>query len=109
MLNAIGLANVGVNDFCRTKLSLLNEINTNIIISIAGSKIEDYVEVMSILENSNGKHIGYEINVSCPNVKEGGMEFGVDANMTYELTSKLRNMTNKLLILFTFVCFYVFV
>ena len=99
MLNAIGLANVGVNDFCRTKLSLLNEINTNIIISIAGSKIEDYVEVMSILENSNGKHIGYEINVSCPNVKKGGIEFGVNEDIIYQLTSKLRKITKKLLII----------
>ena len=99
MLNSIGLANVGVNNFCTKKLPLLNNINTNILISIAGSQFEEYVEVLNVLEQSQGNHIGYEINVSCPNVKEGGMEFGVDANMTYELTSKLRNMTNKLLII----------
>ena len=99
MLNAIGLANVGVNDFCSKKIPYLNKINTNVIISIAGSEIEDYVEILSILEKSDGKHIGYEINVSCPNVKEGGMEFGVDEDIIYQLTSKLRNITKKLLII----------
>ena len=99
MLNAIGLANVGVNNFCSKKLPYLNEINTNIIISIAGSKIEDYVEILNILENSNGRHIGYEINVSCPNVKEGGMEFGVNEDIIYQLSSKLRSITKKLLII----------
>ena len=99
MLNAIGLANVGVNDFCSKKIPYLNKINTNVIISIAGSKIEDYLEILSILEKSDGKHIGYEINVSCPNVKEGGMEFGVDEDIIYQLTSKLRNITKKLLII----------
>ena len=61
--------------------------------------MDEYAKVLDMLENSNGKHIGYEINISCPNVKEGGMEFGVDSDMTYKLTSKLRSITNKLLIM----------
>ena len=99
MLNSIGLANVGVNEFCNKKLPYLNKMKTHFIINIAGSTMNEYIKVLEMLENSNGKHVGYEINISCPNVKEGGMEFGVNANMTYELTSKLRNMTNKLLIM----------
>ena len=99
MLNSIGLANVGVNEFCNKKLPYLNKIKTHFIINIAGSTMDEYAKVLDILENSNGKHIGYEINISCPNVKEGGMEFGVDSAMTYKLTSKLRSITNKLLIM----------
>ena len=99
MLNSIGLANVGVDDFCNNKLPYLNNIDTNIIISIAGSQIDDYIEILNIIEKTDGKHIGYEINVSCPNVKEGGMEFGVNSDIVHELTSKLRALTNKLLII----------
>jgi len=99
MLNSIGLANVGVESFCNNKIPYLNQLNTNIIINIAGSSINEYLQTLEILESSNGKHIGYEVNISCPNVKEGGMEFGVDAKMTEKLTSKMREKTNKLLIM----------
>ena len=99
MLNSIGLSNVGVDDFCNNKLPYLNNMNTNIIISIAGSQIDEYIEILNIIEKTEGKHIGYEINVSCPNVKEGGMEFGVNSDTVYQLTSKLRALTNKLLII----------
>ena len=98
MLNSIGLANVGVHDFCSKKIHYLNDIGTHIIISIAGSKIEDYLEVLNILENSKGQHIGYEINISCPNVKEGGIEFGVNDDTVYTLISQLRKLTDRLLI-----------
>ena len=99
MINAIGLANVGVDKFCSEKLPLLNNINTNFIVSIAGSKLQDYIDVMNKIELSTGKHIGYEINISCPNVKEGGMAFGVSNEMTEKLTSKMRKLTNRLLIM----------
>ena len=68
MINAIGLSNVGVEKFCSDKLPVLNDINTNFIISIAGSKIEDYIDVMNIIESCQGNHVGYEINVSCPSL-----------------------------------------
>ena len=99
MLNSIGLANVGVDEFCKNKLPYLNKIETKFIINIAGSTFEEYIEVLDKIENSNGQHVGYEINISCPNVKEGGMEFGVNSNATYKLTSKLRKLTNKLLVM----------
>ena len=99
MINSIGLSNVGVEKFCSDKLPVLNDINTNFIISIAGSKIDDYIDVMNIIESCQGNHVGYEINVSCPNVKKGGMEFGVDSNITLDLVSKLRVITDKILII----------
>jgi dihydroorotate dehydrogenase (NAD+) catalytic subunit len=99
MLNSIGLANVGVDEYCKTKLPYLNELNTKIIINIAGTAVEDYVETLQILEAAGGNHVGYEINISCPNVKEGGMSFGVSAQMTESLTAELRKYTSKLLIM----------
>ena len=99
MINSIGLANVGVEKFCSTKIPSLNKIDSKYIISIAGRTIDEYASVLKNIEKFDGKHVGYEINVSCPNVKHGGMEFGVDKDMTFELTSKLRAITNKLLII----------
>ena len=99
MLNSIGLANVGVEEFCNKKLPYLNQMGTQFIINIAGSTFEEYIQVLEMIEKSDGKHVGYEINISCPNVKEGGMEFGVDSDSTFKLTSKLRSMTDKLLIM----------
>ena len=99
MINAIGLANLGVKKFCIEKLPDLRNINTNFLISIAGSNFDDYVKVMEEIENCDGSHVGYEINVSCPNVKKGGMEFGVDHKVTLKLTSELRKLTDKILII----------
>jgi len=99
MINAIGLANLGVEKFCIEKLPDLKNINTNFLISIAGSNFDDYVKVMEEIENCDGSHVGYEINISCPNVKKGGMEFGVDHKVTLKLTSELRKLTDKILII----------
>jgi len=99
MLNSIGLANLGVKNFLIEKIPIINSLKTDVIINVAGSKIDDYIETLEILESSSGKHVGYEINISCPNVKEGGIEFGVSPNMTEELTSRLRKVTDKILIM----------
>ena len=99
MLNSIGLANLGVDNYCKEIIPFLNELKTRVIINIAGSAMEDYLETMDILESTNGKHVGYEINISCPNVKKGGMEFGVSTDMTEKLTVKMRERTNRLLIM----------
>ena len=74
------------------KIPLINSLNTNIIVSVAGSTIEDYVNVVEI-ENTNGNHIGCEINISCPNTKKGGVEFGKDSDMTLKLTKSIRSLT----------------
>ncbi len=99
MLNSIGLANVGIDTYCKQKLPFLNSLDTKIIINIAGSSLDEYVKVLEKLEESNGVHVGYEINISCPNVKKGGMQFGVDCLMTEQLTKRLREKTDKLLIM----------
>ena len=99
MLNSIGLANLGVDKYCQEIIPYLNKLKTRIIINIAGSAIEDYLETLDILESANGKHVGYEVNISCPNVKKGGMEFGVNADMTEQLTVAMRSRTDKLLIM----------
>ena len=99
MLNSIGLANLGVEKYCNEIIPLLNELQTKVIINIAGSTMKDYLETMEILESKNGKHVGYEINISCPNVKEGGIEFGVNCEMTEQLTIEMRKRTDKLIIM----------
>lgn len=99
MLNAIGLANIGVERFCTEKLPYLAELTTVAIVSIAGSSFEEYREVMEIIEARQPRIGGYEINISCPNVKKGGMEFGVSARMTEELTRSLRQLTERFLMI----------
>ena len=99
MLNSIGLANLGVEKYCEEILPFLNDLQTHVIINIAGSTIEDYLETLELLESANGKHVGYEINISCPNVKEGGIEFGVNCDMTEKIAKEMRNRTDKLLIM----------
>ena len=100
MLNSIGLANLGVEQFCKEKIPYLNKLETNVIINVAGSTFEEYIDTIELLEShNNSNHVGYEINISCPNVKQGGMEFGVNSKMTEQLTSNIRKLTNKLLIM----------
>ena len=99
MINSIGLANVGVEKFCKDKVQSLNNLKTKYIVSIAGSTIDEYVEILTKIDRSNGNHIGYEINISCPNVKQGGIEFGVNTDIVSSLTGQLRQLTQKLLII----------
>ena len=99
MINSIGLANVGVEKFCKDKVQSLNNLKTKYIVSIAGSTIDEYVEILTKIERSNGNHIGYEINISCPNVKQGGIEFGVNTDIVSSLTRQLRQLTQKLLLI----------
>ena len=99
MINSIRLANIGVENFCKVKVEPLNNLKTKYIVSIAGSTIDEYVEILTQIEQSNGNHVGYEINISCPNVKQGGIEFGVNKDIVSNLTSQLRELTQKLLII----------
>lgn len=98
MLNAIGLANVGVEKFLSVKIPFLKALNTTIICNIAASSIEEYVECTRLLTNEDTIK-GFEINVSCPNVKEGGLVFGNDLNSVGRITEKVRGVTNKPLII----------
>jgi dihydroorotate dehydrogenase (NAD+) catalytic subunit len=98
MLNSIGLANIGVHRFVRDKLPFLRSIDTTVIVNIAASTVDEYVAVLDILEAEEGVD-GYEINISCPNVKEGGLSFGTSCSMTAEITRRLRARTRKPLLL----------
>ena len=97
MLNSIGLANVGVHAFIQDKIPFLQSLDTNIIVNVAGFTIGDYVEVIQLLEEIDGID-GYEINISCPNVK-GGLEFGSSAKSAAKLTKTLRSETDRFLMI----------
>jgi dihydroorotate dehydrogenase (NAD+) catalytic subunit len=92
MLNAIGLANVGVEAFCSDKLPILRERGVTVIANIFASSIADFVAITERLNREAGV-AAIELNVSCPNVTEGGIEFGKDARMCGEVTRAVRAAT----------------
>ncbi len=96
MLNSIGLANVGVDLFLNEKLPLLIERRATVIVNIAASSIEEYCYVLERCEEHEGI-AGYEINVSCPNVKDGGLSFGTNCDSVAEITRQLRRLTDRML------------
>jgi dihydroorotate dehydrogenase (NAD+) catalytic subunit len=98
IINSIGLANVGINRFIEEKVPYLQNLPCAIIANVAGSTEDDYRGVVEKLETCEGIW-GYEINVSCPNVKCGGMAFGTDPSQIERLTSLLRQKTDKPLII----------
>lgn len=98
IINSIGLANVGINRFIEEKIPYLKTLPCAIIANVAGSTEDDYKGVVDKLENCNSIW-GYEINVSCPNVKCGGMAFGTDPVQIERLTLTLRKRTDKPLII----------
>jgi dihydroorotate dehydrogenase (NAD+) catalytic subunit len=98
MLNAIGLANVGVEEFVKTKIPFLKEFDVPLICNIAASSVEEFVECTKILTTEETIK-AFEINVSCPNVKEGGLQFGNNVNAVGKVTEKVRAATDKPLII----------
>ena len=98
MINSIGLANLGLEGFKREKLPWIRENlkTARVLVNVAGRSVEDYVEVVTGLENEEG-FLGYEINVSCPNVK-GGTMFGTDETALAQLVDALRQTTARPLV-----------
>jgi dihydroorotate dehydrogenase (NAD+) catalytic subunit len=96
LINWIGLENIGINAFIEQKLPVLRQKNIDFIVNIAGSSLEDYVEIARIC-GINGIE-AVEMNVSCPNVTEGCLEFGKDPDMLKRLTSAVREAFNGTLI-----------
>ena len=94
MLNAVGLQNVGVQAFIKDKLPLLRKYNTSVIVNVFGYCLEDYVEVIRRLEDADGI-AGYELNISCPNVKKGGMQFGSNPALVEEVVGAARKAAAK--------------
>jgi len=93
MLNAIGLANVGVEKFIKEKLPFLRSLKTRIIVNVAGSTVSEYVEVVKRLNRCKGIDM-LEINISCPNVKEGGIAFGSKTKSAYDCIKAVKENTS---------------
>ena len=96
MINSIGLENVGIEAFLRDKLPVLKNKNINFIMNIAGTTIEEYVKLAEICGQNSIKAV--ELNVSCPNVKAGCLEFGTEEKSLYELVSSVRKVYQGFLI-----------
>jgi len=94
MLNAVGLQNIGVNAFLRDKLPLLRKYNTHVVVNVFGYCLAEYVEVIRRLEEAEGIS-AYELNISCPNVKRGGMQFGSNPALADEVVSAARKMAQR--------------
>jgi dihydroorotate dehydrogenase (NAD+) catalytic subunit len=93
MLNAVGLQNVGVNAFIREKLPFLTQFDLPVIANIFGESVEEYGKVAEILSQASGVH-GLEVNISCPNVKKGGITFGANPDMAADVTRRVKASTD---------------
>ncbi len=98
MLNAIGLANVGVEEFVNEKIPFLETLETSVICNVAAGSVEEYCECVKALDSQTVIK-AFEINISCPNVKDGGLIFGNDIKYAGLITNKVRSVTNKPIIL----------
>jgi dihydroorotate dehydrogenase (NAD+) catalytic subunit len=92
MLNAIGLENIGLDAFIHKKLPFVKTLSTAVIINIYGKQVSDYAELAARLNDLDGI-AGVEVNISCPNVKTGGIAFGVDPIAAYEVIHAVRTQT----------------
>ena len=97
MLNAVGLQNKGVHYFVEHIYPRIKDIKTNMIVNVSGSAIEDYMETAAII-NELVNIPAIELNISCPNVKQGGMAFGVTAKGAEEVVKAVRSVYKKTLI-----------
>ena len=97
MINAVGLQNPGVDKYIEEELPYLSNFDVPVIANVVGKSIPEYCEVVEKLNDTNIAMM--EINISCPNVKEGGISFGVDPKMASELTRQVRKVSKKPLIL----------
>jgi dihydroorotate dehydrogenase (NAD+) catalytic subunit len=92
MLNAIGLQGIGVHRFIKEKLPELRDRRATVIVNICGSTLDEYVELARILSDAEGV-AALELNISCPNIKEGGITFGCSLNGTFEVVSAVKKVT----------------
>ncbi len=97
MLNAIGLQGIGVHRFIREKLPELRRLGATTIVNICGSTLDEYCEVARALADADGVGV-IELNISCPNIKEGGIQFGCSLNGTFDVVSAVRKVTTLPLI-----------
>ena len=100
MLNAIGLQNPGIDVFLDRDVPFLQKYDTKIIVNVCGKTVEDYLEVVEKLGDAPVDML--EINVSCPNVKEGAIAFGQKADCLFDITSKIRAKAKQPVIMKSF-------
>ena len=93
MLNAVGLQNIGVKAFIREKLPFLRDHDVAVVANIFGESVEEYAAVAGLLGRAEGVH-ALEVNISCPNVKRGGVAFGTDPDMAAEVTRAAKAATD---------------
>jgi len=92
MINAIGLQGIGVHRFVSEKLPLLRKAGARTIVNVCGTTLDEYVEVCKVLSDAEGVS-AIELNISCPNIKEGGIQFGCSLAGTYDVVSAVRKAT----------------
>lgn len=97
MLNAVGLQNVGVGNFCSNVYPRIKDLDTNIIVNVSGSSIEEYCSVAEQIDSLENIP-AIELNISCPNVKKGGMGFGTNPDMAAQVVAAVRKVYHKTLI-----------
>ena len=97
MLNAIGLQNPGIEVFCERDIPFLKQYDTKIIVNVCGKSVEDYLEVVDRLAHEDIAMM--EINVSCPNVKEGAIAFGQKADALFNITSEIKKHAKQPIIM----------
>ena len=93
MLNAIGLQGIGVHRFVAEKLPELRRLGATVIVNVCGTTIDEYCEVTRVLSDHEGVH-AIELNISCPNIKEGGIQFGCSLIGTHDVVSAVRKVTS---------------
>jgi dihydroorotate dehydrogenase (NAD+) catalytic subunit len=98
MLNAIGLQNPGIDVFVERDLKFLEQYDTEVIVNVCGKSVEDYLEVVERLSDEK-KVSMLEINVSCPNVKEGAIAFGQNKDALFDITKRIKEKSKKLIIM----------
>lgn len=93
MLNAIGLQNPGIDVFIERDLAFLRDYDTNVIVNVCGKSVQDYLDVVERLNDTDIDMM--EINISCPNVKEGAIAFGQKAESVFDITKKIKDIAKK--------------
>lgn len=93
MMNSVGLQNPGIDKFIEVELPKMRKLGTNVIANVGGGSIEDYEEAITKLRGTDIDMI--ELNISCPNVKCGGMAFGIKSKVAFEIVSKIKKIADK--------------
>src|SRR5574339_1084577 len=93
MINAIGLQGIGVHRFVKEKLPLLRQAGARTFVNVCGTTLDEYVEVSKVLSQAEGV-AAIELNISCPNIKEGGIQFGCSLAGTYDVVSAVKKATH---------------